>query len=110
MRTSPGVVSPAGGTHPTPRGHAPGSGAPKAPLISALSVLQKHFSLYALGSAWPRLPGAVDVMEGEVAYGNMVNALSEFQDSKEGGEEDTPITEKDVQQGPYLRGAYISHG
>ena len=49
-------------------------------------------------------------MEGEVAYGNMVNALSEFQDSKEGGEEDTPITEKDVQQGPYLRGAYISHG
>ncbi|KAJ8779071.1 hypothetical protein J1605_012922 [Eschrichtius robustus] len=49
-------------------------------------------------------------MEGEVAYGNMVNALSEFQDSKEGGEEDTPIIEKDVQQGPYLRGAYISHG
>lgn len=35
-------------------------------------------------------------MEGQVAYSNIVDILSEFQGSQWGGEEDAPVTEEDV--------------
>lgn len=44
---------------------------PGSPVISTLPALQKHFSLYASGSVWPRCPGAVKVMESRVVDGNV---------------------------------------
>ena len=35
-------------------------------------------------------------MEGQVAYSNIVDVLSEFQGSQQGGEEDAPVTEEDL--------------
>lgn len=97
VRMSLGVVSPAGGTPPHPlEATLLAQEPPELPLILAVSALQKYFSLCAPGSAWLRLPGTVDIMEGQVAYSNIVDVLSEFQGSQQGGEEDAPVTEEDL--------------
>lgn len=80
-----------------------------SPLISTPPALQKHFSLYASGSGWPRQPGTVGVMETEIAMATRSMFCQNSRVARRREIKKTPLLEEEVQQGLYLRGAYISH-